>query len=170
MSRAAKLQNARGAISRFFIGGWPAVHARWHLRSRRRFYIFRPIFIPSLRRSIPGTIRPGHRFPGHQGALARWPIFHQRTGFLHQPVHPGLEDPRFAFYYADARIGRVSRKPVWPGSYKVIRIIDPWNMLEVFLLSICVSMIEMGEVATVHPGRGRFFLCGSRGAGRCWQR
>jgi paraquat-inducible protein A len=40
--------------------------------------------------------------------------------------------------------------------YKIIRIIDPWNMLEVFLLAICVSMIEMGEVATVHPGRGVF--------------
>jgi paraquat-inducible protein A len=40
--------------------------------------------------------------------------------------------------------------------YRVIRIIDPWNMLEVFLLAICVSMVEMGEVATVHPGRGVF--------------
>ena len=40
--------------------------------------------------------------------------------------------------------------------YKIIRLIDPWNMLEVFLLAICVSMIEMGEVATVHPGRGVF--------------
>lgn len=40
--------------------------------------------------------------------------------------------------------------------YKIISIIDPWNMLEVFLLAICVSMIEMGEVATVHPGRGVF--------------
>jgi paraquat-inducible protein A len=40
--------------------------------------------------------------------------------------------------------------------YKVIRVIDPWNMLEVFLLAICVSMVEMGEVATVHPGRGVF--------------
>jgi paraquat-inducible protein A len=40
--------------------------------------------------------------------------------------------------------------------FKVIRIIDPWNMLEVFLLAICVSMVELGEVATVHPGRGVF--------------
>jgi paraquat-inducible protein A len=40
--------------------------------------------------------------------------------------------------------------------YQVIRIIDPWNMLEVFLLAISVSMIEMGRVATVHPGRGVF--------------
>jgi paraquat-inducible protein A len=29
-------------------------------------------------------------------------------------------------------------------------------MLEVFLLAISVSMIEMGRVATVHPGRGVF--------------
>jgi paraquat-inducible protein A len=51
----------------------------------------------------------------------------------------------------------------WPGgkkirtwTYKIISLIDPWNMLEVFLLAICVSMIEMGEIATVHPGRGVF--------------
>ncbi len=40
--------------------------------------------------------------------------------------------------------------------YKMIQIIDPWNMLEVFLLAIGVSLVEMGEVATVHPGRGVF--------------
>jgi paraquat-inducible protein A len=41
-------------------------------------------------------------------------------------------------------------------AYEIIRIIDPWNMLEVFLLAIGVSMVEMGEIATVHPGRGVF--------------
>ncbi len=41
-------------------------------------------------------------------------------------------------------------------AYKIIRVIDPWNMLEVFLLAIAVSMIEMGRIATVHPGRGVF--------------
>lgn len=41
-------------------------------------------------------------------------------------------------------------------TYKVIRVIDPWNMLEVFLLAIGVAMIEMGRVATVHPGAGVF--------------
>lgn len=40
--------------------------------------------------------------------------------------------------------------------FKIIRIIDPWNMLEVFLLAICVSMVEIGEVATIQPGRGVF--------------
>jgi paraquat-inducible protein A len=40
--------------------------------------------------------------------------------------------------------------------FKIIRIIDPWNMLEVFLLAICVSMVELGQIATIHPGRGVF--------------
>ena len=40
--------------------------------------------------------------------------------------------------------------------YKIICIVDPWNMLEVMLLAICVALVEMGEVATVHPGRGVF--------------
>jgi len=45
--------------------------------------------------------------------------------------------------------------------FKIIRVIDPWNMLEVFLLAICVSMVELGEVATVHPGRGVFAFAAS---------
>jgi len=49
---------------------------------------------------------------------------------------------------------RLKKARTW--TYKVIRIIDPWNMLEVFLLAISVAMIEMGQVATVHPGRGVF--------------
>lgn len=49
---------------------------------------------------------------------------------------------------------RWKRARTW--AYKVIRVIDPWNMLEVFLLAIAVSMIEMGRVATVHPGPGVF--------------
>jgi paraquat-inducible protein A len=40
--------------------------------------------------------------------------------------------------------------------YKIIRLIDPWNMLEVVLLAMCVSMVELGELATIHPGRGVF--------------
>lgn len=40
--------------------------------------------------------------------------------------------------------------------YKMIRIIDPWNMLEVTTLSIVVAMVEVGEVATIYPGRGVF--------------
>jgi paraquat-inducible protein A len=40
--------------------------------------------------------------------------------------------------------------------YKAIRVIDPWNMLEVYLLAIMVGMVELGQVATVHPAAGVF--------------
>jgi paraquat-inducible protein A len=49
---------------------------------------------------------------------------------------------------------RFKRARTW--AYKIIRVVDPWNMLEVFLLAIAVSMVEIGRVATVHPGRGVF--------------
>lgn len=40
--------------------------------------------------------------------------------------------------------------------YKIIQIVDPWNMLEVTMLSILVAVAELGQVATVHPGAGVF--------------
>jgi len=40
--------------------------------------------------------------------------------------------------------------------YKVIRVIDPWNMLEVYLLAIGVGMVELGEIAALKPGPGIF--------------
>ncbi len=40
--------------------------------------------------------------------------------------------------------------------YKVIRIIDPWNMLEVYLLAIGVGMVELGQIAALKPGPGIF--------------
>jgi len=48
--------------------------------------------------------------------------------------------------------GRFKRTRAW--TYKVIRIVDPWNMLEVYWLAIVVALAELGRVATVHPGFG----------------
>jgi paraquat-inducible protein A len=53
-------------------------------------------------------------------------------------------------------LGSPRRRQARAWTYKIIRVIDPWNMLEVFLLAIGVALVELGEVATVHPGRGVF--------------
>jgi len=45
-------------------------------------------------------------------------------------------------------------------TYKVIKFIGPWNMLEVMLLAIVVAIAELGDVATVHPGPGVFSFAG----------
>lgn len=44
--------------------------------------------------------------------------------------------------------------------YRIIRIVDPWNMLEVTMLAMLVSLAEMGKIATVHPGAGVFSFAG----------
>lgn len=44
--------------------------------------------------------------------------------------------------------------------YRVIQIVDPWNMLEVTMLSILVAIAELGKIATVHPGAGVFSFAG----------
>jgi len=44
--------------------------------------------------------------------------------------------------------------------YRIIQIVDPWNMLEVTMLAILVALAEMGKVATVHPGAGVFSFAG----------
>jgi paraquat-inducible protein A len=38
--------------------------------------------------------------------------------------------------------------------YKVIDVIGPWAMLDVFLLAILVALVKLGNIATVLPGRG----------------
>ena len=38
--------------------------------------------------------------------------------------------------------------------YKVINVIGPWAMLDVFLLSILVALVKLQQIATILPGRG----------------
>jgi paraquat-inducible protein A len=40
--------------------------------------------------------------------------------------------------------------------YRALEMIGPWAMLDVFLLSILVSLVKLGELATVLPGPGLF--------------
>jgi len=40
--------------------------------------------------------------------------------------------------------------------YRAVDVIGPWAMLDVFLLSILVSLVKLGELATVQPGPGLY--------------
>ncbi len=46
---------------------------------------------------------------------------------------------------------------------KLIRVCDPWNMLPVTLLALVVAIVELGQVAKVHPGPGLFAFAGMVG-------
>jgi paraquat-inducible protein A len=38
--------------------------------------------------------------------------------------------------------------------YKIVSVIGPWAMLDVFLVAILVSLVKLGKLATVTPGTG----------------
>ncbi|HTI71032.1 MAG TPA: paraquat-inducible protein A [Candidatus Limnocylindria bacterium] len=40
--------------------------------------------------------------------------------------------------------------------YKVISVIGPWAMLDVFLLSVLIAIVKLGELSTITPGPGIF--------------
>lgn len=74
--------------------------------------------------------------------------------FCTSMLTPALKIAALLFISLTLGRPRWTRLRTW--AYKIIKVVDPWNMLEVFLLAIAVSMIEMGRVATVHPGPGVF--------------
>lgn len=52
------------------------------------------------------------------------------------------------------KLTRWQRERTW--IYKVIDVIGPWAMLDVFLLSVLVALVKLQRIATVLPGRALF--------------
>jgi paraquat-inducible protein A len=50
------------------------------------------------------------------------------------------------------RSRRRRRERTW--IYRIIEVIGAWAMLDVFLLSVLVALVKLGQLATVRPGRG----------------
>jgi paraquat-inducible protein A len=71
---------------------------------------------------------------------------------------PGLKIVGLILLSATVRWPRWRKFRTWV--YRTIQVVDPWNMLEVTLLAILVSLAEMGKIATVHPGAGVFSFAG----------
>ena len=65
------------------------------------------------------------------------------------------------FFLVGASIVRKGRRLRWrTGLYKFIDTVGPWAMLDVFLLAILVSLVKLGQLATVVPGPGLFAFTG----------
>ena len=93
-------------------------------------------------------------FQGIKSLYSHQQYFIATLVFCTSILTPALKIAGLIFIPLTTGWTRWQRSRTW--AYKVIRAIDPWNMLEVFLLAIAVSMIEMGRVASVHPGPGVF--------------
>ena len=52
-----------------------------------------------------------------------------------------------------------ARASVWGGAcaavprlYRLIDVVGPWAMLDVFLLAVLVALVKLGQIATILPG------------------
>ncbi len=58
----------------------------------------------------------------------------------------------FLVVTAKIKSPRRQRERTWV--YRIIEVIGPWAMLDVFLLSVLVALVKLGQLATVVPGPG----------------
>jgi paraquat-inducible protein A len=93
-------------------------------------------------------------FQGVQALFAHHQYFIACLVFCTSLLTPAVKIVALLFIPLTLDWPRWKRARAW--LYRLIRIVDPWNMLEVFLLAIMVSMAELGRIATVHPGPGVF--------------
>ena len=69
-------------------------------------------------------------------------------------VVPLLKIAGLFFLVIAAKFGLGRRLRSQTRLYKVIDIIGPWAMLDVFLLGILVALVKLNDLATVLPGQG----------------
>ncbi|MGH7300424.1 MAG: paraquat-inducible protein A [Candidatus Rokuibacteriota bacterium] len=74
--------------------------------------------------------------------------------FLASIVIPLLKLLGLFFLVTTAALGSRRRRPARAWIYRAIDVIGPWAMLDVFLLSVLVALVRLGELATVLPGPG----------------
>ena len=53
-----------------------------------------------------------------------------------------------------ANLGSTRRQRERTWICRIIEVIGPWAMLDVFLLSVLVALVKLGEIATIRPGPG----------------
>jgi paraquat-inducible protein A len=76
--------------------------------------------------------------------------------FLASIVVPFLKLLILFFLVATVRFRSAAwrRQRAW--IFRALEFIGPWAMLDVFVMSVLVALVKLGELATVLPGRGLF--------------
>lgn len=97
-------------------------------------------------------------FDGIQGLFQKGNYFVGGLVFTTSILTPALKIIGLLFLSITLPWPRWQKFRTW--TYKIIQLVDPWNMLEVTLLALLVAIAELGQVATVHPGAGVFSFAG----------
>ena len=92
-----------------------------------------------------------------QGALSLMEHDERLVGvivFLASVLIPLLKLLGLLYLVVSTRWGSRRRPLARTWVHRAIDVIGPWAMLDVFLLAILVSLVKLGKLATVLPGRG----------------
>ncbi|HEY7038164.1 MAG TPA: paraquat-inducible protein A [Methylomirabilota bacterium] len=119
------------------------------------FYVPANIF-PILRMDLYGVHSENTVWEGCRTLFQRGEILVAIVVFLASLVIPFLKLLGLFFLVVTARLGSRRRRPLRTWIYRAIDLVGPWAMLDVFLLAILVSLVKLGELATVLPGPGLF--------------
>jgi paraquat-inducible protein A len=118
------------------------------------FYVPANLF-PILRMDLYGVHSESTVWEGCQALFQRGEVLVAVVVFLASLVIPFLKLLGLFFLVVTARF-QPRRRPMRTWIYRAIDLVGPWAMLDVFLLAILVSLVKLGELATVVPGPGLF--------------
>jgi paraquat-inducible protein A len=71
---------------------------------------------------------------------------------------PTLEVALMVYLLLPLRLGVVPRG--LPLAFRIVSGIEPWGMVEVFMLGTLVALVKLKHIATVHPGPALYAMAG----------
>lgn len=111
---------------------------------------------PILRMDLYGVHSENTVWEGCKTLFQRGEVLVAIVVFLASLVIPFLKLLGLFFLVVTTRFRSRGRRPLRTWIYRAIDLVGPWAMLDVFLLAILVSLVKLGELATVIPGPGLF--------------
>ncbi len=111
---------------------------------------------PILRMDLYGVHSENTVWEGCKTLFQRGEVLVAIVVFLASLVIPFLKLLGLFFLVVTTRLRSRGRRPLRTWTYRAIDLVGPWAMLDVFLLAILVSLVKLGELATVMPGPGLF--------------
>ena len=76
--------------------------------------------------------------------------------FLASIAVPFLKLLALFYLVATVRLRSAAWRRARTSIFRALEYIGPWAMLDVFVMSVLVALVKLGELATVLPGRGLF--------------
>jgi paraquat-inducible protein A len=109
---------------------------------------------PILRMHFYGAYSESTVWDGVVGLAQHNQWFVAAVVFLASIVIPLLKLATLLFLVLTAAFGLGRRLRARTRIYRLVDVIGPWAMLDVFLLAVLVALVKLGSIATILPGPG----------------